>query len=74
MKLIVQIPCYNEADSIERTVRDLPKSVPGFDTVEYLVIDDGNNPPLELKGVGSPVQGEHLYREGSTNTMQPDLV
>jgi glycosyltransferase involved in cell wall biosynthesis len=42
VKLIVQIPCYNEADSIERTVRDLPKSVPGFDAVEYLVIDDGS--------------------------------
>ena len=42
MKLIIQIPCYNEAETLERTIRDLPKSVPGFDTVEFLVIDDGS--------------------------------
>jgi glycosyltransferase involved in cell wall biosynthesis len=42
MKLIVQMPCYNEAETIEQTLRDLPKSVPGFNVVEYLVIDDGS--------------------------------
>lgn len=42
MKLIIQIPCYNEADTLEQTIRDLPVTVPGFDSVEYLVIDDGS--------------------------------
>ena len=42
MKLIIQIPCYNEAETLERTIRDLPKVVPGCDLVEYLVIDDGS--------------------------------
>jgi glycosyltransferase involved in cell wall biosynthesis len=42
MRLIVQIPCFNEADMIARTIRDLPALVPGFDCVEYLVIDDGS--------------------------------
>ena len=42
MKLIIQIPCYNEAETLERTVHDLPKEVSGFDTVEFLVIDDGS--------------------------------
>lgn len=42
MKLIIQIPCYNEAETLELTVRDLPTAVPGFDVVEYLVIDDGS--------------------------------
>jgi glycosyltransferase involved in cell wall biosynthesis len=42
MKLIVQIPCYNEVDTLERTIRDLPTTVEGFDTVEYMVIDDGS--------------------------------
>jgi glycosyltransferase involved in cell wall biosynthesis len=42
MKLIIQIPCYNEAESLERTIRDLPTAIEGFDTVEYLVIDDGS--------------------------------
>jgi glycosyltransferase involved in cell wall biosynthesis len=42
MKLIIQIPCYNEAETLEQTIRDLPVTVPGFDCVEYLVIDDGS--------------------------------
>ena len=42
MKLIIQIPCYNEADTLAIALRDLPRSVPGFDTVEWLVINDGS--------------------------------
>jgi glycosyltransferase involved in cell wall biosynthesis len=42
MKLIIQIPCHNEAEVITNTIRTLPGSVEGFDTVEYLVIDDGS--------------------------------
>lgn len=41
MKLIIQIPCYNEEDSLAQVIADLPQSVPGVDVVEYLVIDDG---------------------------------
>ena len=42
MKLIIQIPCYNESATLDVTVRELPKEVPGFDIVEYLIIDDGS--------------------------------
>jgi len=42
MKLIIQIPCYNEAETLERTIRDLPSAVAGFDVVQYLVVDDGS--------------------------------
>ena len=42
MKLIIQIPCLNEEDSLPVTLRDLPREVEGFDTVEWLVIDDGS--------------------------------
>lgn len=42
MKLIIQIPCLNEEDQLAATVVDLPRTVPGFDEVEYLVIDDGS--------------------------------
>jgi glycosyltransferase involved in cell wall biosynthesis len=42
MKLIVQIPCLNEQDQLPGTIGDLPRRVEGFDTVEYLVIDDGS--------------------------------
>lgn len=41
-KLIIQIPCYNEAETLPITLRELPRSVPGFDRVEWLVIDDGS--------------------------------
>ena len=42
MKLIIQIPCYNEAGTLAIALRALPRQVPGFDTVEWLVIDDGS--------------------------------
>ena len=42
MKLIIQIPCYNEAETLSITLSALPRQVPGFDTVEWLVIDDGS--------------------------------
>lgn len=41
-KLIIQIPCLNEADTLPSTLRDLPRAVPGIDVVEYLVVDDGS--------------------------------
>ena len=42
MKLIIQIPCLNEAEQLPATVADLPRSVAGFDAVEWLVVDDGS--------------------------------
>ncbi len=41
MKLIIQIPCYNEADTLGITLGELPRQVEGFDAVEWLIIDDG---------------------------------
>jgi glycosyltransferase involved in cell wall biosynthesis len=41
-KLIIQIPCYNEAATLPPTLRDLPRALPGIDVIEYLVIDDGS--------------------------------
>jgi glycosyltransferase involved in cell wall biosynthesis len=42
MKLIVQIPAYNEESTIAQTIRDIPKKIDGFNAVETLVIDDGS--------------------------------
>lgn len=42
MKLIIQIPCFNEAATLPVALAALPRAVPGFDTVEWLVIDDGS--------------------------------
>ena len=43
MKLIIQIPCFNEADTLEVTLNDLPKHIDGIDEIEYLIIDDGSH-------------------------------
>ncbi|RKX28074.1 MAG: glycosyltransferase family 2 protein, partial [Verrucomicrobia bacterium] len=42
MKLIIQIPCFNEAKTLPETVTALPRTVPGIDTIEVLIIDDGS--------------------------------
>jgi glycosyltransferase involved in cell wall biosynthesis len=42
MKLIVQIPCYNEEQTLPKTVADIPRQIAGVDQVEILIIDDGS--------------------------------
>lgn len=42
MKLIIQIPCYNEAETLEIALNDLPKHIDGIDEMEYLIINDGS--------------------------------
>lgn len=42
MKLIIQIPCYNEAETLEVALNDLPKQIDGVDEIEYLIINDGS--------------------------------
>jgi glycosyltransferase involved in cell wall biosynthesis len=42
MKLIIQIPCLNESETLAITLADLPREVEGFDSVEWLIIDDGS--------------------------------
>jgi glycosyltransferase involved in cell wall biosynthesis len=43
MKLIVQIPCLNEADALPEMLEGIPRNIPGIDQVEVLVIDDGSS-------------------------------
>lgn len=43
MKLIIQIPCYNEEETLGLTFKDLPKKIEGIDTIEYLIINDGSS-------------------------------
>jgi glycosyltransferase involved in cell wall biosynthesis len=42
MKLIIQIPCFNEEAQLPNTLAHLPREIAGFDTVEWLIIDDGS--------------------------------
>ncbi|MEO6104066.1 MAG: glycosyltransferase family 2 protein, partial [Pseudoxanthomonas sp.] len=42
MKLVLQLPCHDEAGQLPATLAALPRQVPGFDSVQWLVIDDGS--------------------------------
>jgi glycosyltransferase involved in cell wall biosynthesis len=43
LKLVIQIPCYNEAGSLKETLAGLPRQIPGIDSIEVLIIDDGSS-------------------------------
>ena len=43
MKLIIQIPCFNEEETLRQTLDELPKEIPGIDEIEVLVINDGSS-------------------------------
>jgi glycosyltransferase involved in cell wall biosynthesis len=60
VKLIIQIPCFNEADQLPGTLADLPRAVEGFDVVEWLVIDDGSTD--ETVAVARKHGVDHLVR------------
>jgi glycosyltransferase involved in cell wall biosynthesis len=60
MKLIIQIPCYNEAETLAITLAALPREVPGFDKVEWLIIDDGSTD--ETVKVASNNGVDHIVR------------
>src|SRR5687768_15973903 len=42
MKVVIQIPCYNEEESLPVALAALPRALPGVDVVEWLVVDDGS--------------------------------
>lgn len=60
MKLIIQIPCYNEAKTLPETINDLPKQIEGIETIEYLVIDDGSTDGTAIIAAALGVQ--HILR------------
>lgn len=54
MKLIIQIPCYNEEKTLNVTIHDLPRQIDGVDEIEYLIINDGSqdNTVAEARRLG----------------------
>jgi glycosyltransferase involved in cell wall biosynthesis len=60
MKLIIQIPCYNEESTLAATVQDLPRALPGVDEIELLVVDDGSTDCT--CDVAQSLQVDHLIR------------
>jgi glycosyltransferase involved in cell wall biosynthesis len=59
-KLIIQIPCLDEAETLPQTLRDLPTSIPGIDTIEILVVDDGSRD--DTSGVARACGAHHVVR------------
>ncbi len=60
MKLIIQIPCFNEAEALPITLAALPRAVDGFDLVELLVIDDGSSD--DTAGIAHRHGVQHVVR------------
>jgi glycosyltransferase involved in cell wall biosynthesis len=75
MKLIIQIPCLDEEETLPLTARDLPRQVDGFDTVEWLVIDDGSTD--RTVEVARELGFDHIVRltnnKGLANSFQAGL-
>ncbi|MEJ2122310.1 MAG: glycosyltransferase family 2 protein [Alphaproteobacteria bacterium] len=60
MKLIVQIPCHNEKETLQATLADIPRSIAGIDQVEVLVIDDGSTD--QTAQVARALGADHVVR------------
>ena len=75
MKLIVQIPCYNEEGTLRQTLADIPRAIGGVDSVEILIIDDGSTDrtvPLALQlGVDHLVR--HTNNKGLARTFRSGI-
>ena len=60
MKLIIQIPCFNETETLAETLRDLPREITGVDVIETLVIDDGSTDGTA--GLAREIGVDHIIR------------
>lgn len=75
VKLIIQIPCYNEAQTLPETLAGLPTSIPGIDCLETLVIDDGSRDDTVAvaKSLGVDHVVSHPQNRGLAHTFQTGI-
>lgn len=63
MKLIIQVPCLNEEETLSQVIAELPKNIPGIKEIEYLVIDDGSTD--DTIAVAKSLGVQHILSLGS---------
>lgn len=75
MKLIIQIPCFNEEQTLPATVADLPRSLPGIDVIETLIIDDGSSDrTVEVaRALGIHHVAQHRHNRGLAAAFQTGI-
>ena len=75
IKLIVQIPAYNEQDTIENVIREIPRKINGISEVKILVIDDGStdNTAITAKKAGADYVFKNKKNHGLAYTFQKGL-
>ena len=72
MKLIIQIPCYNEAETLPQTVKSLPKYIPGFDSIEVMIIDDGSTD--KTIAVAKSLGVDHIIKHSSNKQLAASFI
>lgn len=76
MKLIVQIPCLNEAGSIAKTIADVPRQIDGVEAVEVMLLDDGStdNSVAQAKEAGADHVLSHSHNKGLAETFRSGVA
>lgn len=72
MKLVIQIPCYNEEKTLPLTIGELPRSLPGVDAIEYLIVDDGSRDGTVA--VAEQLGVDHIVRHGQNRGLAAAFV
>jgi glycosyltransferase involved in cell wall biosynthesis len=75
MKLLIQIPCYNEAETLPQTIADLPTTLPGISQIEKLVIDDGSDDDTVVVAANLGINHiiRHRHNQGLARAFQSGL-
>jgi glycosyltransferase involved in cell wall biosynthesis len=75
MKLLIQIPCYNEAGTLPQTIADLPTAIPGISQIETLVVDDGSDDDTAVVATNLGVNHviRHPHNQGLARAFQSGI-
>ncbi len=72
MKLVIQIPCYNEEATLPQTLRDLPQHIEGIDEIEVLIVDDGSRD--NTVAVARELGVHHIVQHGRNRKLAAAFV